>query len=518
MRVSKNFTIMLLFYIISFENVLSQNIFQKSYFTGASGYTSGNSFVKLPNSNYLCFGINYIPPSFGNLYLLKIDSIGIILWSKLILMTNGITEYPFHICKTDDGNFILTTTSALIKVDSNGNNIWSKRFSDTTTYISIQLNKTMAFNNNYYSIGHTMINSPNPDTTYQGILAKSDSNGNLQWIKGYGNHSTEINDFALSPDSGFILIATVQNYDSIGNGDCKLYYFKVDSLGSPQWAYQWDVPYCAKISAIIDDGAGFLLGGTYNPFGIDGDAFIFKIDYSGTVMWSKKYGSMATGNDHVNTLVELKNGSFAAGGMSHYYFSIDSFGNNPIIHAFSNFGYGQFHNMIAEDDGGLCGIGVTNSNGGYLYLFKADSNLYTCINYSGPYASSNITFTQDTLLLAQSSVFLFLSTISLTDSIVSTSDSIYCQTATSANVNSSYRNVVNVYPNPFNDEIIVEIENYINESATISLFDLAGRKISSFSTVDNMHFNINTNLISNGIYLLKINYLNHQFIKPMIKF
>ncbi|NTW33586.1 MAG: T9SS type A sorting domain-containing protein, partial [Bacteroidetes bacterium] len=79
---------------------------------------------------------------------------------------------------------------------------------------------------------------------------------------------------------------------------------------------------------------------------------------------------------------------------------------------------------------------------------------------------------------------------------------------------------VNIFPNPFKDNISVSINNKCGE-VNFCFFDITGREILSFSNYTFKHntVTLNTNNLKQGIYLLKSidNKGNNIFIKKIIK-
>ncbi|APY07957.1 hypothetical protein BWZ20_06405 [Winogradskyella sp. J14-2] len=76
-------------------------------------------------------------------------------------------------------------------------------------------------------------------------------------------------------------------------------------------------------------------------------------------------------------------------------------------------------------------------------------------------------------------------------------------------------NTVNVYPNPSNNVININIENSTIDS--VALFDLSGRQIKSFNTQSNNNVQISLQDVSTGTYLLKIVSGSEQITKQIVR-
>ncbi|MCS6824954.1 MAG: T9SS type A sorting domain-containing protein, partial [Cytophagaceae bacterium] len=76
---------------------------------------------------------------------------------------------------------------------------------------------------------------------------------------------------------------------------------------------------------------------------------------------------------------------------------------------------------------------------------------------------------------------------------------------------------VNVFPNPFSKYFIVEIENLSEQTITIELFDVYGKKLYSedFSLQSGKNqINISSSFLTNGNYFLKVrNDLQQSYYK-----
>lgn len=518
------------FLLLLFFKAQGQQIFQKSYFTDTASYTAGNSFVKLSNGDYLCLGRSDSTGIAGTLLLLRIDSIGSIIWSKGIAESTSIENYPFHLTATDDGNFIITSstgfstgmtydygTASLIKIDENGHVIWSTAFIDATFYSQLWLKKTISVNNAYFSVGEIYTNSnftSNTDTTHFGVITKVDANGNLIWAKQYGQHSTKINDFVLTSDSGFLLTGREETFNAIGS-DQRLIYFKVDSAGIPAWAFQWDVPFGGQLYSVANDSNGFLIAGTVNPFGFDGVGLIFKTDYQGNILWSNRYGSPIASDEQITAVIKLNNQKIAFSSGGHDYIIADSSGNNPIYHGIStSLPPGYLTQIIPENNGGISGIG---GRGFLLYVFKTDSSFGTCINYTGPYQYANIAIPKDTFIVFDSVLMLPQNPLSYSENSISVADSFYCFTSTSVTENIDETESFSIYPNPFTNELNIKIKDDSLLSFSIDILDVTGRQIVSTEIIHQNQTTLNLKSLSNGIYFIRCNLKEMNMVKPIIK-
>lgn len=234
----------------------------------------------------------------------------------------------------------------------------------------------------------------NNDASYS-VLFKTDSDGNLLWLKDYDDiHNTgasgycAIYDVEIDYDGGYIFTGFARCAGDPAN-PCNI-VVKTDSSGEIIWKKQYSVenyPNFYKAYSITKtyDG-GYAIVGNFLPYDIGGEAvFIHKIDSQGNAEWSNMYftgDSYSTDNQLGGYFVEQTNdGGFIVGGPSTYrvfnYFKIDNSGNIEWQKIFGESDTATFTSVDLTVDGGFIFLGHSSqfsSDGGYsLVLYKTDS-------------------------------------------------------------------------------------------------------------------------------------------------
>ena len=232
----------------------------------------------------------------GNVYLIRTNSNGTLLWSKEYGGAVGLSDKGYSVRETSDGGFIISGTTAtygaggddmyVLKVNSTGTIVWS------TTIGSAGVNEAgrevqQTNDGGYIVAGYT---DGLGTSFYDVYLVKLNASGVVQWKKTYGGSSY---DFAYTvhqtADNGFIIGATT---NSFGAGDYNAYLLKTDVNGTLQWSKTYgktgeDRIQCARQTS---DG-GYILCGRSNSFGAGNfDATLHKTDASGNLLWTKGYG------------------------------------------------------------------------------------------------------------------------------------------------------------------------------------------------------------------------------------
>ncbi|NII29389.1 hypothetical protein HB364_30190 [Pseudoflavitalea sp. X16] len=222
-------------------------LWQKTY--GGSGYEWASSVVEASDNGYIVAGYSdsqngHISGNkgLGDFWIIKVDQNGNLVWEK----SYGGTayEYCYSITKAQDGGYVVVggavsndgdisghhgnssgyvndaTDAWVIKLDVNGNKLWSKVFGGTQddkfTYI------TPAQGGGFLLSGSSR--SKDGDiTNLKGVrdawVVKLDENGSMIWTKNPGGNDEEWGDFILEPSKGkYVLVGTTfsSNGDVVG--------------------------------------------------------------------------------------------------------------------------------------------------------------------------------------------------------------------------------------------------------------------------------------------------------------
>ncbi len=200
-------------------------LWTKTY--GGSDNDYGNSIQQAGDGGFIIMGTTH---SFGtgisDLYLTKTDSSGNAKWSK----TFGGTYWDegFSVEQTNDEGYILlghtlsfgnSSGTYLLKVDTIGNLMWSKTYNDTASgYYGFAMRETTDFG--YIITGKT---SSGGDA----YLLKVDNGGDVQWAKSYGT-ATESNYVQQTSDAGFV----ITGFMAVAGNFSDVYLVKTDSSGN----------------------------------------------------------------------------------------------------------------------------------------------------------------------------------------------------------------------------------------------------------------------------------------------
>lgn len=276
-------------------------------------------------------------------FVAKFDPNGNVMWARNF--GDNMIEEPYGIAS--DGNNIFVTgqfqsniinfgTGTLTcngggdvftaKYDNNGNEIWAKGFGDTGLDIGYDIAVTPA--NDIYVTGsfrstnlafgtYSLTNMGGSDY----FIIRYDASGNEIWAKGEGGNFDDAGT-SITGKSGALYTTGYFRSTNINFGaatytnasptNADIFVVHYNTAGSEVWSRTFggnldDIPY-----GVVNDGSGLIfIGGhihsssvafdtyTLNCSGV-GDAFMAKINYTGSVMWAENQGGI--NDDGINDI------------------------------------------------------------------------------------------------------------------------------------------------------------------------------------------------------------------------
>ncbi|TND10640.1 MAG: hypothetical protein FD123_282 [Bacteroidetes bacterium] len=469
-----------------------------------------------------------------SIFVAKADSSGLLLWMKKL----DFNQYPYYqfsparVRESIGGGYYLfgsfnsqidfnSLYCLLLRLDQNGNMLWSKGYEVTPPENTISFGSCQFFSDilqdsmgQYYFGGSTV-----DDMT----LFKADSSGNLAWGRTFVPDSCNgINPaicFGLC-NNGDLLLAGVRNFDRT--------LIRVDAGGQMLWVKIASAlnAYCRIDHMVRLPGGDFCLAGSYSDMNSDYGA-LWRFDDQGNLIWQKNYQltSSAPGDylKFMQVLV-LPNGNLVVTGVfsagiaeSNIVFATDSAGNilqTVILHP----GMCAFNADTplapsnTSDGNLLLGAGMKLSdcfsqtitpNGIANLIAKTPVNLnMLCasgnisVNVS-PYQPQEVITNQCTVYnvgnqLSVSPVLTPILSASLVD---------YCPLLSAGEVQAEEEGFA-VSPNPVPDGGPVTLAFSGSFSGKIIVSDMLGRTITESVVSDRLSFALETTGISKGLYIV----------------
>ncbi len=343
---------------------------------------NGNYLFPISSGNYILGGLS--DASGWAFKVIKLDNSGAILWRKTF--GNGGNAILRSMIATNDGAFLMMgevnyiDTDILIhygswmdadlwvlKVDSNGNKIWSIVLGGTYNETGVTL--VQAPNNGCYVVGSTQSND-HDCTGYHGgggdgYLARLDSNGKVIWHKDLGGSGQDgVYGWAISDGKGGVIITSGSNsadgdvHHHVYNG-FNYWVLDVDSSGNILWencfgggGRELPLTICKAT-----DGSTWV-GGESEGQGGQVDTFYDNLNYDGWLVHADSVGIFLSAKvlgsndlDMCQMLYPLKDGTVLAGG----YFSE----RNGTFSSLTSYGSGDA--FLAEFANWATGVSQVNN-------------------------------------------------------------------------------------------------------------------------------------------------------------
>lgn len=217
------------------------------------------------------------------IWLVKTNAKGKEQWNKTIKKKYSCGDPGFNVQQTSDGGFILATTITsyghnyiinnawLFKVDSEGNEQWSKSFGDPGNVISSVQQTT---DGGYIFAGYSGGDA---------WLVKIDAKGNELWNKTFGGINEDGAHFVQLDHDGSYVIGGSTKLSGANNSDG--WFIKVDASGNEKWNRTFGGPDDDYIKAVHQtlDGGYILVGRTKQA------AWLIKTNSDGDEQWNKSF-------------------------------------------------------------------------------------------------------------------------------------------------------------------------------------------------------------------------------------
>ena len=145
------------------------------------------------------------------------------------------------------------------------------------------------------------------------FVVRWNGDGQVIWETVVGDSLDNFGYSAAQDVNGFIYVAGSSNgLGTLGLQD--VYLAKLDSSGNVLWQKTYGGTNNEVANSIVIDSLGeIVLAGTTQSSGSGGsDAYVLKVDSSGTLLWSKTYGG--TGTDILYAITTVTGGGFVVAG------------------------------------------------------------------------------------------------------------------------------------------------------------------------------------------------------------
>jgi hypothetical protein len=363
----------------------AQVTFQRTYDGRDNDF--GYSVQQTTDGGYIIAGqTGVFGPSPADAYLVRTDADGDTLWTRTY--GSGNEDGASSVLQTKDGGYIIagfTESSGagfsdvyLIKVDANGDSMWTRTFGGTGSDDGMSIQQTLA--GGYIIAGFTYsFGSGNRDV----YLVRTDADGETLWTKTYGGADRDVGCSVARTEAGGYVIAGYT--DSFGAGQDDIYVVKTNAHGDTLWTRTFGGQYDDEGYLIqpTTDG-GYIIAGETWSYGVgDVNIYLIKIDGDGDTLWSR-----ALGDRQVNegfSVQQTTDGGYVVAGMTDSVYppnmnlcliKTDANGNALWTRTYGGTREELGYSVEQTADGGYIITGYTDSfgaDGADVYLVKTDS-------------------------------------------------------------------------------------------------------------------------------------------------
>lgn len=227
----------------------------------------------------------------GDIWIIKTNPKGKILWKR----TYGGegTDIGGRIQQTKDGGYIIIGYTEsygigndiyLIKTDSKGDILWTKTYGGYKSDIGNSVQQTK--DGGYILVGGTQSYGRGKRDIW---LIRTNPKGDVIWTKTYGGDRDELGiSVKQTSDNGYIIAGNTKSY---GAGLTDIWLVKINSIGETLWTKTFGGERDDKVGWVeeTDDGGYIVVGQTFS-YGINGDVWLIKTNPKGDTLWTKVYG------------------------------------------------------------------------------------------------------------------------------------------------------------------------------------------------------------------------------------
>lgn len=234
-------------------------------------------------------------------------------WTKTY--GGAANEVGNSIKQTPDGGYIIAGSTGsfgagqqdvwLLKTDENGDTAWTKTYGDIADDWAEEVQLTT--DGGYILVANTEFGADR----YYVWLIKTDSLGDTIWTKKYGTSRTQAgHSVRQTSDSGYI----ITGYESYPPVYGRLFLLKTDAYGDTVWSNRFFVGYSPLGRSVCDiSGGGYVIAGEAWSAMPRIFCLLLKADANGDSVWSRSYGLVST-NSRLNCVMQTADSGYIACG------------------------------------------------------------------------------------------------------------------------------------------------------------------------------------------------------------
>jgi hypothetical protein len=328
-------------------------------FTSSGVDDQFNTVTTTTDGGYVAAGHRYRKDVSGaltytDILLVKLNASGSKVWEKTY--GGSYNESAYKILKIADGGYVLAGSVSssdgdiptsygghdmlLLKLDANGNKVWSKNYGGSKHEFFATLAATA--DGGYLLTGTTESNDGDVSGSHgsdDALVLKLDVNGNKLWSKTFGGSKGDgSRSIITTKDGGSIIVGYTNSSDGDVSGthgsEDDVWLLKLDNNGQKTWQATLggtDSDNGISIAA-LSDGSYMVLGQTFSNDGDvtenhgNADFWMVKVSSAGKKLWQKTFGSSYEDRSYAFTVTT--DGNFLAAGIA---FDSNNYGKGWVL-------------------------------------------------------------------------------------------------------------------------------------------------------------------------------------------
>jgi len=451
---------------------------------------------------------------------------------------NARAELALDIIETHDGNFLVTGVTManplqigsedawLIKINQNGDTLWTKIFSGIYSGCDF-LNSITKKGNNYLLAGNTSVWTTWPAMSKNAWFLEIDINGNIVNEKKYGgNENDEATKILTLSNGGFIAVGSTKSYGT-QDGKSDVWLIRLNNNLDTLWTKSYDLGYedggasiipfqndkylivansctnqCQQLFqegnanilvvdtsgnhintktfnqgqkniftsiAATSDGGAIITGGTsMNEYFPNTNLWILKLDNNADTVWTKEFGADSTYDDG-KKIFQQTDGNYIVGGFTQSFQTPQQNFDNPWVLKLNQ----QGDTLWSKTWGGPENDGITSiipANDGSIIF----AGYYDFVSWPLNAIPGNSNFY----------------VVKLADTLLTSTSEINFKS-------------VNVFPNPFQSTTTIRTEVTL-KNADLTIYNIFGQEVKRIKNISGQTIILHRDNLSNGPYFIRL--------------
>lgn len=276
--------------------------------------SAGQGVIPTSDGGYIAVGGIYEAEKYQKAYIMKLDAEGQVEWEQKPKYRHT-DSMAYRVIETKDGGYLVAGNTKsedepvvgqlyMIRLDSSGNVLWEKVQDDTIQSTPTAIVETD--DGDFFIAGSGSVSWVAYEKAY---ILKIDKNGETLWYNKYNfTDSVVFNDLIPANDGGYIAVGSVGRAEyETGDLDAML-MVKIDDQGKEVWSKQFKDPDSdwTAFSITASEDGGYVIGSGKR---IDRNRVnvLTKLDLNGQEQWEKTYRD-GMNSEFFKRLVRTKGG------------------------------------------------------------------------------------------------------------------------------------------------------------------------------------------------------------------